>query len=793
MGNDSAFIVKLEEVDKNREGVGGKAANLGEMSKAGLPVPPGFVITTDAYEKFLSYNKLRERIESLLSDINVDDIASLKEKSADISNLILKGEMPGFIEQPVKDAYDELSIGKEVKELGGVALDLIKAGRTHCFVAVRSSATSEDLASASFAGQLETILSVQGNRELMDAVKRCWASLFTARVIFYRKNKGFGDFPSMGVVVQKMIDAEKAGVMFTVNPVTNDTSQIVIEAVWGYGEAIVSGLVIPDEYLLNKDDGRLLEKRIGRKLWMKRYDPVYGLKKDSVERDRIDAQVLGDREIEGLWELASKVDRHYGVPQDIEWCEEKGRLFLVQTRPVTTLGRPEAPEESRPEGEVLLKGLGASPGVASGPVRIINDLNEMGKIEQGDILVTKMTSPAMVPMMKRAAAIVTDAGGRTCHASIVSRELGIPCIVGTETATSKLREGQKVTVDAKSGQILEFTETPKTPLLLRPTEAGEQKGATASGAEPAEPEPEEHTPDSDKITATRIKVNLAFPDRAEEAAGRAEGVGLLRAEHMLTESRKHPVHLARTNPEELVQAIVNGVGRIAKAFFPKPVWYRTLDARTDEFRELEGGEEEPEEANPMLGWHGIRRSLEEPDVFRCEIEALRRLQQQGMNNIGIMLPFVISVEELRKAKSMIDFPIKLGIMVETPAAALDMESFCREGVDFVSIGSNDLTQLVLGVDRDNANISKLYSELHPAVIHLIKHVIKVCRKHGVETSICGEAGSNPEMARILVELGIDSISAEMDALEEIKNTAARTERRLLLDRSNNKEESAADF
>ncbi len=775
MGNDSAFVVKLEQVDKNREGVGGKAANLGEMVKAGLPVPPGFVITTDGYEKFLGYNKLRERIESLLSEIDVDDVENLKQKSAEIRNLILKGEMPSFIEKPIKDAYDELSVGKEVKELGGAALDLIKAGRTHCFVAVRSSATAEDLASASFAGQLETILSVQGNRELMDAVKKCWASLFTARVIFYRKNKGFDEFPEMGIVVQKMVDAEKAGVIFTANPMTNDTSQIVIEAVWGYGEAIVSGLVIPDEYVINKEDGSLLEKKIGRKLWMKRYDPVYGLKKDSVERERIDAQVLENGEIEKLWEFARKVEGHYGTPQDIEWCEEKNRIFLVQTRPVTTLKKPAEREEvpeapaPKPQGPVLLKGLGASPGVASGPVKIINDLDEMGKIEQGDILVTKMTSPAMVPMMKKAGAIVTDNGGSTCHASIVSRELGIPCIVGTETATTELQEEQRVTVDATNGQIFEAVEATETLPIPEPTE-------------PLTEAVKEHIPGSDKITATGIKVNLAFPDRAEEAVAKADGVGLLRVEHMLTESRKHPVHLAKTNPEELIQLIVDGVGKIAKVFFPKPVWYRTLDARTDEFRELEGGEEEPEEANPMLGWHGIRRSVEEPDVFKCEIEALRRLQQQGMNNIGIMLPFVISVEELRKAKEMIDFPVKLGIMVETPAAALDMESFCREGIDFVSIGSNDLTQLVLGVDRDNANISKLYSELHPAVIHLIKHVIKVCKKYGVEISICGEAGSNPEMAKILVELGINSISAEMDALEEIRNTAARTERRLLLDR-----------
>ncbi|MFQ5648012.1 MAG: phosphoenolpyruvate synthase, partial [Candidatus Aenigmatarchaeota archaeon] len=702
--------------------------------------------------------------------VDAEDPESLKRVSGEIRALVMNGKMPADIEKAIKDAYEVLSVGKEVKNLGGPALDMVKAGRD-TFVAVRSSGTAEDLAEASFAGQMKTLLNVQGMKDLLEAIKDCWASLYTPRAIFYRKTQGIGDTLSIGVIVQRMINSDKSGVIFTVDPTTNDPSKIVVEAAWGLGESVVSGLVTPDVFILDKQTGEIAEKKVMNKKTYRTRDEATGKTIElKTPPERADKQVLDEAELRKLWELSKRVEDHYrGQAQDIEWCEERSRMFFVQTRPVTTLGKAVPEEEAAPVGEVLLEGLGASPGVARGSVKIIHSLGELGKMEKGNILVARMTNPDMVTYMKIASAIVTDEGGLTSHAAIVSRELGLPCVVGTREATTKLQEDQEITVDATRGKIYsgEVEVKPEAPEGM--PEAGEVPAALSEG-----------------FTATEIKVNIAFPETAERVADRADGVGLLRAEHMLTESGKHPVYLAKSNPEELVNIIMEGVGKIAKAFYPKPVWYRTLDARTDEFRSLEGGAEEPQEANPMLGWHGVRRALDEPDVFKCEVEAIKRLHEQGLNNVAIMLPFIAKVEELRKAKEFITFPVKLGIMVETPAAALEIEAFCQEGIDFASIGSNDLTQMVLGVDRGNAQIAKLYSELDPAVLDLIKHTVQVCRKYKVPSSICGEAGSNPEMAEKLVGFGISSISCEMDAIDKIRLVVAKAERKLLLDKIRNR-------
>jgi len=782
------FILSFSQIGRESGGeVGGKGANLGEMVRAGLPVPPGFVVTTEAYTRFLRDNHIEEKIKSALAGVNVDDIDSLNRVSEEIRGMIMKSRIPDFIERDIKEAYIQLSLGKEMKGVSGPALDMIKAGRGEALVAVRSSATSEDLAGASFAGQLESMLSIQGRGALLEAIKKCWTSLFTPRVIFYRRTKGFHDFPSMGVIVQRMIQAEKAGVMFTVNPMNKDSSQMVIESSWGYGESIVSGLVTPDEHIVDKATGNVTSRRIGSKKWLRRMDPVTGsVIKERVESGKIDAETLLPAELRKLWELGRRVEDYYGgEPQDIEWCIERNRAFLVQTRPVTTLGGGAVQHGGKAEGNVIVAGLGASPGTASGKVKLAPDAESVRDMEQGSVLVTRMTSPSMVPLMRKAAAIVTDEGGTTCHASIVSRELGIPCVVGTGNATQLLKDGQEVNVDATNGRVYEAGAAPQTTSQeLPPAEIsmGILDMQVTQPETAARPATEEKRKEGEEFTATSIKVNIAFPEMAERAAPKADGVGLLRVEHMLAQSGRHPVALARDDPEELIRIVEEGIGAIAKAFHPKPVWYRTLDARTDEFRELAGGEGEPKEANPMLGWHGIRRSLDEPDVFRCEMQAIRNLREKGLDNVCVMLPFIISIDELRKAKAMINFPVKVGIMVETPAAAALIDDFCEEGIAFASIGSNDLTQLVLGVDRGNARIARLYTEFHPAVLITIKNIIKSCRKHGVEVSLCGESGSNPRMADFLVEAGIDSISVELDAMDAIRSAVARTERRLLLNR-----------
>lgn len=755
------YVLWFEQLDKNSLNLaGGKGANLGELTKIKMPVPIGFVITTKAFDEFLELNAIKSQIQELISACNVDDTSQLLETSKKIKDLILSQEFPVEMKTELIEAYRELSFSDQI--LTPKALELIAAGMDYALVAVRSSAQAEDLPTASFAGQQASFLNVKGIKEYLEAVKKCWASLYEPRAIFYRAKQGI-KHSSIAVVIQKMVNSEVSGVMFTTNPTTGE-DEIVIEATWGLGETLVSGEVEPDFYRVSKD-GRILEKRIGKKEKMR----VRDLTTDKttvlpVAEKKIYAQALSDEEILKLAEYGIIIEKHYGKPQDIEFALERGKIYIVQARAVTTKAKK---EEVKISGEVLLKGLGASPGIASGKVKIVRGLQDITKVEKGDILVTTMTSPDLVPTMSKCAAIITDAGGRTCHAAIISREMGIPCIVGTQTATQVLRDGQEVTVDAYHGTVYAGKveiEKPEVKVL------------------------EEELPAFEKLILTQIKVNLAFPENVEKVANKADGVGLLRIEHMITRSGIHPAKLIREGKkEDYIKVLLEGIKPIAKAFYPRPVWVRTLDARSDEFRNLEGGDEEPKEDNPMLGWHGIRRSLDEPELLKAELEAIKKLHEDGLDNVHVMLPFVISVDELRKAKEIardITLPekCKIGIMIETPAAALTIEEFCKEGIAFISFGTNDLSQLVLGVDRNNEKLAKLFNETHPAVKKLIEHVIKVCKKYGVETSICGEAPSNlPDFVEFLVEKGIDSISVNIDAIDRVKIQVAKIEKKLLLE------------
>ncbi|USS40912.1 phosphoenolpyruvate synthase [Thermococcus aggregans] len=777
------FIKWFEELSKEDVPlVGGKGANLGELTRAGIPVPPGFCVTAEAYKYFVENVRvedgrtLQEWIMDIISKTNVDDSKQLQENTAKIREKIISMEMPEEIAKEIEQAYKELSQ---------------RFGKDEVYVAVRSSATAEDLPEASFAGQQETYLDVLGADDVKDKVKRCWASLWTARATFYRAKQGFDHSKVyLSAVVQKMVNSETSGVMFTANPVTNDRSEIMINAAWGLGEAVVSGAVTPDEYIVEKGTWKIKEKVIAKKEIMIVRNPETG--KGTVKvpvaeylgPEYVEKQVLTDEQIIEVAKMGAKIEEHYGWPQDIEWAYDKddGKLYIVQSRPITTLKEEVKTEEAEmtEEMKVLLKGLGASPGVGAGRVVVIFDASEIDKVKEGDVLVTTMTNPDMVPAMKRASAIVTDEGGRTCHAAIVSRELGIPCVVGTKEATKILKDGMLVTVDGTRGVVYEG-------IVKSLVKKEEEEKAAAGGQVIVAGAP--------LITATEIKVNVSMPEVAERAAATgADGVGLLRAEHMILGIGAHPIKFIREGKEEeLVDRLVEGIRKVVEAFYPRRVWYRTLDAPTNEFRELPGGEDEPEERNPMLGWRGIRRGLDQPELLRAEFKAIKRLVDEGYDNIGVMLPLVSHPEQIRKAKEIAlevglipHKDVEWGVMIETPASALIIEDLIKEGIDFVSFGTNDLTQYTLAIDRDNERVFKLYDEKHPAVLKLIKHVIKVCKKYGVETSICGQAGSDPKMARLLVRLGIDSISANPDAVELIRKTVAQEEKKLMLEAARKK-------
>ncbi|MFQ6055784.1 MAG: phosphoenolpyruvate synthase, partial [Methanosarcinales archaeon] len=745
--------VWLEEVrNKDVPLVGGKGASLGEMINAGLPVPGGFAVTAQAFRRFLEETGIAEELFKSL-EIDVNNSEELKEASKKAKKLIMDALIPEDIKKDIIDSYKELC-KKEGEEV---------------FVAVRSSATAEDLPDASFAGQQETFLNVKGAKNVVDAVKKCWASLYGERAIFYRVEKGFDHRKvDLSAIVQKMANAEKAGVMFSSHPSTGEPL-VIIEGSWGLGETIVSGSVSPDTYIVDRVNKKIISKNIATKNIMAIRDPVTGNTKIvEVPEDKKNATVLRDEEILKLAEIGERVEKHYGIPQDSEWGIENGKIYMLQSRPITTIKKIKKEEDIEGDGELLLEGLNASPGIAYGIVKIIRGEDELDKVKDGDILVTTMTTPDMVKAMKKAVAIITDEGGTTCHAAIVSRELGCPAVVGTRNATKVLSDGMMVTVDGAKGQVYKGK-------LEKAIKAPEVEAKVISTYKP--------------ITVTEVKVNISMPEAAQRAADTgADGVGLLRIEHMILELKQHPnQYIKEGTEEEYINELVESIKVVADAFYPKSVWVRTMDAPTDEFREMKGGESEPLEANPMLGWRGIRRDLKDTDHFKLELRAFKKLYEKGYNNIGIMLPLVHHPREVRTAKKIMKEvgldpeKIELGIMVEVPAAALIIEEFIKEGIDFASFGTNDLTQYTLAVDRNNENVAYIFNEMHPAVLKLMEYTIKECNQAGVKTSICGQAGSDPKMVEKLVEFGISSVSANIDAVQSIREVVARTEQKMILD------------
>ena len=747
-------VLWLDDVGSDDVGsVGGKGASLGEMWNAGLPVPPAFVVTADTYRRFIEETGIAEELFAAV-DVDSDDSAALARAESRAEDLILGTEMPDEIREGILDSYANLDDGE-------------------AFVAVRSSATAEDLPDASFAGQQETFLNVQGDA-LIERVKQCWASLFTQRAIYYRNEQGFDhDAVDIAVVVQRMVAADKSGVMFTSHPSTGEP-KIIIEAAWGLGEAVVAGSVSPDNYVVDRETGGTLETTVADKKLMMEKDEETG---ETVERevpdDLREAPVLDDEEIAELAELGRRAEDHYDAPQDVEWAIADGEVYMLQSRPITTIsesGAATAASDGGEGGELLVSGLGASPGVAAGPIRIVRKLDQLDKVSEGDIIVTEMTTPDMVPAMKRASGIVTDEGGMTSHAAIVSRELGVTAVVGAVNATETLSDDQPVTIDGDKGTV--------SAGLADEGETDEEDHDDVKPQNPVKP-----------MTATEVKVNVSIPEAAHRAAQTgADGVGLLRMEHMILSTNKTPERYLEDHGEEAyVEQLVEEIRGVADEFYPRPVRVRTLDAPTDEFRQLEGGDDEPHEHNPMLGYRGIRRSLDRPDLFAHELEAFRRLFEMGYDNVEVMFPLVNDSEDVTRARQQMEEagidPEKRnwGVMIETPASALTVESMCEAGIDFASFGTNDLTQYKLAVDRNNENVADRFDELHPAVLSLIGDVIETCRKHDVATSICGQAGSKPEMVRFLVNEGATSISANIDAVRDVQHEVKRVEQKLILD------------
>ena len=737
------------------EEAGGKGANMGEMVAAELPVPPGFVALRDSYLASMRGAGVADELnaahrEALLA---AGDPGRFDEMCAKMKALVLQAGMAEDVREAILGAYRTMG--------------------TDSFVAVRSSATGEDGADASFAGMNETFTNVRGEQDLIEKVGQCWASLFGPRVVAYRASRGFTADPAMAVVVQVMIASERSGVAFTADPTTDATDRVVVEGAFGQGEVVVSGSVEPDTYVVAKENGEILSRRTG----YKSFKIIRGSdgKDQRIDLDEVQAQaqVLNDDEIRAIADIAVRSERHAGCPQDTEWAIADGTTYIVQTRPITTLNRAGKPAAE--QHEVLLQGLPAVPGAASGEVRVLMDVSDGARLQDGEILVAQMTNPDWLPTMRRAAALVTDTGGMTCHAAIVARELGVPCIVGARTATKDLTDGMVVTVDGTHGRVL----------------AGRIEDTRHRATVTTEPVAAQRV--AAEVTATKIYVNVAMPDAAERAAElEVDGVGLLRAELILTDAlnNRHPRDLiAHGEQNTLVDKLAEAVGRVASAFAPRPVIYRATDFRTNEFRQLSGGQDyEPEEHNPMIGYRGCFRYIKQPDVFALELDALARVRERNPN-LHLMIPFVRTKWELEECLALIDASplgrqrgLHRWVMAEVPSVVYWLPEYVGMGIDGVSIGSNDLTQLMLGVDRDSDVCAELFDESDAAVLDAIGQIITTAQRLGITASLCGQAPSTrPDFAEHLVRMGITSISVTPDVAERTRRNVAAAERRLLLE------------
>jgi len=728
--------------------VGGKGASLGEMFNNKFPVPPGFVITAQAFEFFINQLGVREQISEIIEGIDFEDTAGLQKSSREIRDLIEEKEIPLALKEEILESYHILGSEKiEEKGVSQDALNILKNAQEPIFVSVRSSATTEDLADASFAGQQESFLNIKGDSRLIEYVKKCFSSLYTARAIYYRNKKGFKENDSLlAIVIQKMVDSEKSGVVFSRNPL-NLSDDVVTEAVFGLGEGIVSGKIRPDHYVASRDLKIKSVKVENKKIAIVRNS---GGKNETVRlsEERSKSQVLTNGEILEISDIAIKLEDHYKKPQDIEFAIESKKIYVVQSRPITTKAKASGKEIS---GKIILEGLGASPGIGVGVVKIIKTMDDLSKIKKGDVMVTEMTNPDMVVSMQKSVAIITDEGGMTSHASIVSREMGIPAIVGTGDATSKLSEGMKITVDGSNGKVYEGK--------VAETQKEEIKKVV-------------------EVNRVKLKLMVDLPEFAERAAESGiDSIGLTRLEGIIASLNKHPLKYEKDNNlEDYTELLRKGIEKIAKPF--KSMWIRASDIRTDEYSNLEGAPEK--EINPMLGLHGIRFLLKHPKILQAELLAIEKVAEQNPNKkFGIMFPLVISIEEIREAKKYFNeiktSNMQVGVMIETPASVQIIEDICKEGVDFVSFGTNDLTQFTLAVDRGEDEVQYLYNASHSAVLAQIKYVIEVCKSNNVEISICGQAGSRPDMVMNLFKWGIDSISLNADAAFDISNLIKKME------------------
>lgn len=712
--------------------VGGKGQNIAVVQQACFPVPPGYILSAEAFRAVISNMNVKNELDAFFSvDITPKDLER-------VSELLRSSITAVAVEEEIQDAlrniYDELIISAPIGLI------------------VRSSATVEDSPKASFAGLLASFPNIRDFDNLVIAVRRCWASIFTPEAHIYLKEQGLlGADVVVAILIQAMVPAERSGIVFSMDPVTGDTDKVIIDAIFGFGEEIVSGEVTPERYVYSRMREMIVSRKMGRQ---SEFITTLGERKPVFEELKATPK-LKDKEVYELAHIGIRLEEIFGVPQDIEWAFNDGSLYILQSRPIVVGERYEKFFPQIGEHTVLLRGSGVSPAVGSGRVRIIVP-NGVPEVDPDMVVVAQRITNDLSVHLRRAAAVVTDEGGATSHGANILREFGIPCVLATGNATEKLTDGQVVTVDGLRGVVYEGD------LAIRVREIS------------MVPE-----------TKTKILLSILIPEKARSIAPFADGVSSLRDDYFMLESGVHPIKMIKEGlGAYLEDSITNGIIQTLKMFAGKPVWYKTMDAPTDEFRRLKGSED-PEERNPLFGWRGIGRELEEREMLRLEIRAIKRALRAVGGDLGIKLPFIRFVSELRDAKDIVreegivpHHDVKVGISVENPAVVFTLQDFINEGVDFVSVGLSDLVMCALALDRESQKVANLFRADHAAVKYLLSEISLGTKKNGIFTCITGESARDPAILPYLISTGFDAIGVSLSFFAEVKRQVALIENKL---------------
>lgn len=760
------YIFDLKDLDSDAEKFGMKALSLNKLIKDGFRVPLGFVISSDAFLAFLKENGILSKVSELLDNLNVNDINDLQAKSNELKDLIMRAQLPLALKSEIKEAYGKIGLDGGMRHLTGEQLDIINANRADTEIAVRSSFLFDN-PKISFSGFHPSYLYVSGLLGVFEMIKNCWASLFSPEALFARAKytSGIKNF-RMAVVIQKMIRAEESGLIATINPMTK-SNNVLIESTFGPG-LIETGTMVPDIYILDKETHEIIAKKVSLKEWrISKHAASGNVVRERLPADVASAETLSGNDLSALLELTKRIEAINPKPQIIEWAFMRDGLYVLGTQQLNlSIDNNAAPASQSPYEKPMLAGLGVSNGIVEGTAKIIHYENDLYNVSQGSVIIAQTLPPKLIFAFDKTAGIISCEGSPLSNTAITARELNIPLIVGVKNATNEIKDNSVLEVDGTTGKIFLIAHQAPESVALPAEEISLEK--------------------KDMITATKVKY-LLDSMTIDDMGDKADGVGLCPSELILLNMGKHPSSFVADQNHDLPGLIEQKIAAIAEQFYPKEVWFQSLSTSTSHLKNLDGGESEPAETNPMMGWRGVRRSLDSPSLFNVELAAIKNLINKGYENIGLILPFVRDSKEVEKAKQLMQQAdvdvnaLKLGVAIEIPASVFMAGEFAEAGVKFAVINADRLAEYILALDKSNPRVSSLYQPANHAVLKLIGFAIKEFKKNGIETSIFGSVVSNHSVVEKLVEFGIDSIITGKADMEIAKAIVARTEKKMLLD------------